>query len=521
MLFNSYPFIFGFLPLTLLGFFFLGGKGRHRVVVAWLVGASLCFYGWWNPLYLWLVIASLLFNYAAGVALSGMPHPSPRKQAILTLGVSANLAALGYYKYANFFVNNLNILLHSHFTLDTIILPLGISFFTFQQIAYLVDAYRGETREYNFLDYCLFVTFFPQWIAGPIVHHAEVLPQFERADVYRPKKRNLAVGLTIFAIGLFKKTVLADGIALHANAVFNAAAAGAQLTFLEAWGGALAYTLQLYFDFSGYSDMAIGLGRMFNIKLPLNFYSPYKSTSIIEFWRRWHMTLSRFLRDYLYIALGGNRKGPARRYVNLFLTMLLGGLWHGAGWTFIIWGGLHGLYLIINHAWRAARQQWGLTWRHWSTQELARGVTFVAVVIGWVFFRASDVTTATHLLWAMGGGSSFLFPAASASMSDAVSSLALREANFHATLSPLVFGDTRSGIAWILGLLLVARFFPNTHEVMRRFRATCNDYIDPLLTTPDWLRWRPTRPWAFAIATLLFIAVFHLANNSEFLYFQF
>lgn len=500
MLFNSYPFIFAFLPITLLGFFFIGSRAHRRAVVAWLVGASLFFYGWWNPAYLGLVIGSMLFNYAVGIGLSS-PHTERKyKKTILTFGVAANLVTLGYFKYANFFVANLNWGLDTNFVLGTIILPLGISFFTFQQIAYLVDAYRGETKEYNFLDYCLFVTFFPQWIAGPIVHHAEVLPQFENPRVFHPKQRNMAVGLTIFAIGLFKKTVVADSVAVYATPIFSAATE-MPLTFLEAWIGALAYTFQLYFDFSGYSDMAIGLGQMFNIKLPLNFYSPYKATNIIEFWRRWHMTLSRFLREYLYIPLGGNRQGPARRYINLLITMLLGGLWHGAGWTFVLWGGLHGMYLVINHTWRTFHQTLGLTHSYWWTRDLSRVLTFLAVVVGWVFFRAANVDTAINMLTTMAGGNGFSFA---------------DSATVH-----VGFSDPLVPLTWICGLLLAVRFLPNTHEIMRRFKATCDDYSDPTIITPDWLHWQPSLPWAVVCAALLLLATSQLVTNSEFLYFQF
>jgi D-alanyl-lipoteichoic acid acyltransferase DltB (MBOAT superfamily) len=300
MLFNSYEFLFLFLPITLLGFHLIGKQGHHRVAIAWLVGASLFFYGWWNPAYLNLMLFSILFNYSIGISLSSTLGRKLSSKTILTIGVATNLAVLGYYKYANFFVDNLNALSDSNLILHKVILPLAISFFTFQQIAYLVDAYRGKAREYSFLHYCLFVTFFPQLIAGPIVHHKDMLPQFAKDAVYKLRSKNLAIGITIFTLGLFKKVVLADGVSVYATPVFNAAEAGMILTFFEAWTGALAYTFQLYFDFSGYSDMAIGIARMFGIRLPLNFNSPYKATSIIDFWRRWHITLSRFLRDYLY-----------------------------------------------------------------------------------------------------------------------------------------------------------------------------------------------------------------------------
>lgn len=322
--------------------------------MSWLILSSLFFYGWWNPAYLSLILFSMLFNYAFGTILSNGEKPKIRKY-LLWVGVTTNLGFLGYFKYANFFVDQLNWAANSNFHLEKIILPLAISFFTFQQIAFLVDSYRHETKEFNFLQYCLFVTFFPQLIAGPIVHHKEMMPQFASNQVYKVNYKSLAIGLIIFTIGLFKKVILADGVAIYATPIFAEAEAEIAITLFSAWGGALAYTLQLYFDFSGYSDMAIGIAFMFGIKLPINFNSPYKSQSIIEFWRRWHITLSRFLRDYLYITLGGSKKGNVRRYVNLFITMLLGGIWHGAGWTFIIWGMLHGTYLMINHAWRKVR----------------------------------------------------------------------------------------------------------------------------------------------------------------------
>ncbi|MBL8463808.1 MAG: MBOAT family protein, partial [Thauera sp.] len=353
MLFNSPEFIYLYLPIVLVGFFWLAATS-HRIAAVWLAAASCFFYGWWNPVYLGLLGASIVFNYGMGIRLareSARP-PGERRRAFLVFAVGANLLLLGYFKYFNFFADSARVVFDGHWHFDAIVLPLGISFFTFTQIAFLVDAWRGEAREFNFVHYTLFVTYFPHLIAGPVLHHREMMPQFAQPSTYRLDWENIAVGLAIFGLGIFKKVVLADGIAPHANAVFQAAEAGQALSLLDAWGGALAYTFQLYFDFSGYSDMAIGLSRMFGVKLPLNFDSPYKAGSISEFWRRWHMTLSRFLRDYLYIALGGNRKGSLRRHANLFVTMVLGGLWHGAGWTFVVWGALHGFYLMVNHAWR-------------------------------------------------------------------------------------------------------------------------------------------------------------------------
>jgi len=334
MLFNSYIFILFFLPVTVIIFYRIGSVMGQQAAILWLVLASFLFYAWWNPAYLLLLIGSISLNYWIGRGLTihaDQQSISVRRKALLVLGVFSNLIILGYFKYANFFVDNANLIFEQSYHLETIVLPLAISFFTFQQIAYLVDTYRGITHEHNFSHYCLFVIFFPQLIAGPVVQHKEMLPQFLDNSIYRFAHDRIAVGLSIFFIGLFKKVVIADSIALYSTPMFDGAHQGATISFFPAWGGALSYTFQLYFDFSGYSDMAVGLAYLFGIRLPLNFYSPYKATSIIEFWKLWHITLSRFLRDYLYIPLGGNRKGPSRRMTNLLITMLLGGLWHGAG----------------------------------------------------------------------------------------------------------------------------------------------------------------------------------------------
>jgi len=408
MLFNSYGFIFLFLPVVLLGFFQLA-RFNHAYAAGWLALSSLFFYGYWNPAYVGLLLGSIVCNYAFGlwIAKAIGKRDTGNGKRLLAVAIVANLALLGYYKYANFFLTSVNSAVGANWSLGDIILPLGISFFTFTQIAYLVDTYQGKVKEYNFIHYVLFVTYFPHLIAGPVLHHKEMMPQFRHESTYRFNYENMAVGMTIFFIGLFKKVVIADGVADYVGPVFGAPAAGMQLTFVEAWAGALCYALQLYFDFSGYSDMAIGLSRMFGVTLPLNFHSPYKSVNIIEFWRRWHMTLSRFLRDYLYFPLGGNRKGKGRRYINLMATMLLGGLWHGAGWTYVIWGGLHGLYLIINHAWHALRRTLGQD----PEQPLSRPMhllsallTFLAVTIAWVFFRADTFGHATAIVQAMLGG---------------------------------------------------------------------------------------------------------------------
>ncbi len=469
MLFNSVEFIFVFLPVVLLVFYLLGNYSSHRLAISWLVGASLFFYGWWNPAYLGLMLASILFNYAIGAALVSVKDRL-RARYLMAAGVFCNLAALAYFKYANFFVDNLNTLTGSSYDLETIILPLAISFFTFQQITFLVDAFRGETREYNFLHYALFVTFFPQLIAGPIVHHREMLPQFAKDSIYRVNQSNLAIGLAIFLLGLFKKVVLADGIAAYATPVFDAAEAGVVITFFEAWAGALAYTFQLYFDFSGYSDMAIGIARLFNINLPLNFNSPYKAVNIIEFWRRWHMTLSRFLRDYLYIPLGGNQYGTPRRYTNLMITMLLGGLWHGAGWTFVAWGLMHGVFLVINHAWHGVRRFFGSAPGSlgFPGRSVAWLVTFLSVVVSWVMFRAESFTGATNILHGMSGMNGFILPAQVAAIIPGLHGVIETVGTM-----PLLGGGTIMGVFEMAGMFLLMFILvamPASHEMKPRLR---------------------------------------------------
>ncbi len=409
MLFNSYAFIFFYLPVVLIGFFRLA-KINHAYASGWLALSSLFFYAYWNPAYIGLLLGSIVCNYAFGtwIAKSRTEDRGLRIQRheiskkLLIAAIAANLTLLGYYKYADFFIANIDSLTGLHLQMANIVLPLGISFFTFTQIAYLVDTYQGRVKEYNFIHYVLFVTYFPHLIAGPILHHKEMMPQFAKQTSYKIDWNNVANGLMLFTLGLCKKTLLADALAPYANGVFHAAELGILPTTYEAWAGALAYTLQLYFDFSGYTDMALGIALMFNIRLPANFDSPYKATSIIDFWRRWHMTLSRFLRDYLYIPLGGNRKGRMRRYANLMITMLLGGLWHGAGWTFVAWGALHGIYLTINNLWRDATAGKVLLPGRIGSM-IGGAITFIAVVAAWVVFRSSDIAQARTMLEAMFG----------------------------------------------------------------------------------------------------------------------
>ena len=388
LLFNSYEFIFAFLPITFFIYFLLLQKRLIIGAKGFLVFASLFFYSWWNIAYLPLILSSLLFNYLIGSALNTPNRVN--KKGVLSFGIFANLALLGYFKYADFFIKNFNHLTNKELPLLHLALPLAISFFTFQQIAYLVDSYRGETKEYDFLNYALFVTFFPQLIAGPIVHHAEMMPQFASKWNLVKKYKNIALGIFIFSIGLFKKVVIADTFSVWATNGFDKAET---LNLIEGWATSLSYTFQLYFDFSGYTDMALGIALLFNIKLPINFNSPYKALSIQDFWRRWHITLSNFLRDYIYIPLGGSRKGEFRTYTNLIITFLLGGLWHGAGWTFVFWGFLHGVALVVHRLWRKLNIK--------INTLLAWFVTFNFINIAWVFFRAKEWDDALKVLKAM------------------------------------------------------------------------------------------------------------------------
>jgi D-alanyl-lipoteichoic acid acyltransferase DltB (MBOAT superfamily) len=409
VLFNSAVFVFLYLPIVWIGYLLALRLPWARASIAWLGVASIFFYGYWNPVFVPLLVVSILFNYAAGRLLDpAVWNASPRaRKAVLAGAITVNLAALAWYKYAGLLSSTFVALTGLDVPVIDVLLPIGISFYTFTQIAYLVDSWAGKRPEKSFSAYVLFVTFFPHLVAGPVLHHAEMMPQFLRSD-HAVRYELVLEGLLFFAVGLAKKVLIADSVAPAANRAFNLAES-VPIGFVDSWLGALAYTTQIYFDFSGYSDMAIGLALLFGIRLPLNFNSPYKSRSIIDFWRCWHMTLSRFLRDYLYIPLGGSRHGPVRRQVNLMLTMLLGGLWHGASWTFVVWGGLHGLYLQVNHAWRhlvhkSPRLQ-ALLARHARAAALAGwALTFLAVVVAWVFFRAETFGGSANMLAGMFAG---------------------------------------------------------------------------------------------------------------------
>ena len=507
MLFNSYLFVLVFLPLVWAVYFALQRRKGHRSAVGWLVTGSLVFYGYWNPAYLILLLGSIIFNYFIGRTLS---RDFSHRKFLLIFGISVNLVGLGYFKYTFFFLDNLHWLTNIKIDLGEIVLPLAISFFTFQQITYLVDAYRNEIQESSFLEYCLFVTFFPQLIAGPIVHHKEMMPQFLNPESSRIRSEYLAMGIGIFGMGLFKKVVIADQMALYANPVFDAAHMGVTLTFFDAWLGAFAYTFQLYFDFSGYSDMAIGLALLFGIRLPINFNSPYQSLNIIDFWRRWHMTLARFLRDYIYIPLGGNRRGAPRSYLNIMITMLLGGLWHGASWNFVIWGGLHGFYLFVNHAWERVREslsEGNVLSR--AVSYLAWPLTFISVLLGWVLFRAETLDGALYIYQGMSGANGYVLPTKFKTSMDFLESMGVQ---FNTTL---ILGD-RHHYFHILALIVMVKYLPNTL------------FLFKIEDGSSWLGswWKRARfsfnyPWAIATALLLYISLSLFSRVSEFIYFQF
>jgi D-alanyl-lipoteichoic acid acyltransferase DltB (MBOAT superfamily) len=489
MLFNSYEFILFFLPLTLAVYYFAAHRLNANAARLWLVLASLFFYGWWNPRYLYLLVGSMLGNYWLGKRLELMSTETKLQKITLAGGIAANLAFLGWYKYANFFVRQAGALLGWHWTLGNIILPLGISFFTFLQIGYLVDAAQGKTREYRFSNYALFVTFFPHLVAGPIVHHSDLMPQFAREETFRFDVRRFAAGFTLFTLGLAKKLLIADLLAPDAEHVFAAAGGDHGLRIADAWAGMGAYTFQIYFDFSGYSDMAIGLGLLFGVMLPFNFDSPYKSLSVVEFWRRWHMTLSRFFRDYLYIPLGGNRRGAVRVCGNLLLTMALAGFWHGANWTFLLWGIAHGVALAANHLWRLYRPLTETAGRAtvWWLRGLCWGATFLFVTLAWVLFRAENLTDAGRYFGALVG----LGPGAGGAA-----------------------GLVKSGLFVYLALLLVFTCsFPNTQQLLQAEL--------PLPVAPSRWHWRPTRGLAVVLGLLFAACVLSLSHVSQFIYWQF
>lgn len=493
MLFNSYDFIFAFLPITFVIFFCFTRFRLIKASLIWLTISSLFFYINGNLASLPILILSILLNYQLGEWIVAAKPLSKQAKLLLIVGIAFDLLILGYYKYTNFILTSVNAVLQTNINIARFALPAGISFYTFTQIAYLVDVYRGETKgnKYNILNYTLFISFFPKLIAGPILRHDELMPQFRQLKRFIFSQRNLALGFSMFSLGLAKKVLIADNIASWASPVFSNADA---VNLLEAWAGALSYTFQLYFDFSGYSDMAIGLGLMFNLRIPINFNSPYKATSISDFWRRWHITLSNFLRDYLYIPLGGSRRGDMRRYVNLITTMLLGGLWHGAGWTFVVWGGMHGAYLSINHAWRKLNIP--------LPKFLGWLITFLAVIFSWVLFRAVNFHDATEIIKAMLGMKDIVLPGNPQGKLAFLNQFGVQIQSWNNfTYLPEINGGKSLSIVLLLGLTLCVTLLPNTQQIVEKIKLT-------------W--W-----WAIAIGIVTSLSLLSLNRVTEFLYFQF
>jgi alginate O-acetyltransferase complex protein AlgI len=488
MLFNSYEFIFIFLPITFFIYFYLNHKRLTGASKGFLVCSSLFFYSWFNVAYLPIILSSMVFNYVIGRSLNKTCKDKSKgfsNKSIIFFGIFFNLSLLGYFKYTDFLIENFNLAFSSDAELLHLALPLAISFFTFQQIAYLVDSYRQETKEYDFLNYALFVTFFPQLIAGPIVHHKEMMPQFSNTRNKVKNHRNIAMGLFIFSIGLFKKVIIADTFAVWATDGFDVATT---LNLFEAWATSLSYTFQLYFDFSGYTDMAIGLALLFNVRLPINFNSPYKATNIQDFWRRWHMTLSRFMRDYVYIPLGGNKKGGFRTYNNLMATFVIGGLWHGAGWTFIFWGFLHGLALMVQRFWsKLGFKLW--TWVAWL-------VTFNFVNIAWVFFRAKEWDDAVKVLNSMFSLDNIVLPTALEGRLSFLTDLGVNFGGFVENIG----GDFYTPVWLFIGFFLVL-LFKNSIQKINNFQI---NYKTALLSGISFT-----------------LAILSLNKVSEFLYFNF
>lgn len=498
------------------------------MALLWLAVMALVFYGLWNPRDVLVLCGSVIANFL-------IAHMIARKSGAarsrcLILGVIANLSLLGYFKYWGFLTENLSYLPGVDLSAEAVLLPLAISFFTFTQIAYLVDLHRDHSKPYGLLEYASFVLFFPHLIAGPIIYHASTIPQFQKPRAFRFRSFNVAVGLSVFVIGLAKKVLIADTMAQFATPMFDGAAAGVAPDLFSAWGGTLAYSFQLYFDFSGYSDMAIGIAFMLGIRLPINFFSPYKASSIIDFWRRWHISLSRFVRDYIYTPMGGNRQGDGRRTVNVLLTMLLMGFWHGAGWTFLLWGGLHGIFIVVNHAWRALTASWRTEGRrNVFGPVVARSLTFLAVILAWVLFRAETLEAAALVYRGLAGMNGMVVPESIVTM--------LWLEDFAALTGATVSETGGQHFAWqwamILCLLVFVNLAPNSMEVFARAKPALTGLLGsaptegvqtPLLSGTAALVWSPRASWVIVISALTLFVFWQLLLGTgprEFIYFRF
>lgn len=520
MLFNSFPFLFGFLPGALALFYLAGRRSTPTLAKATLAVLSLGFYAWWRPIYLWLLLFSIAFNYLVGDRIQRAVAADRKRvsQAWLVFGLLVDVGLLGYFKYANFLVDNAAAITGAHWTLDHIVLPLAISFYTFQKVAYLVDSARGEARPMTILDFTLFASFFPQLIAGPIVHYKEVVPQLQGRLFGRLIWRNVLVGLVIMAIGLFKKTVIADTASVYTDSLFLIADNNGPIDFVSGWVAAVLYTFQVYFDFSGYSDMAIGLARMFGVKLPLNFHSPLRAANIADYWRRWHMTLQRMIYSYVFqplslslirstwrLGLTGWGAFAVSVGAPTFLTFVIVGVWHGAGWTFVAFGVMHAVYVSVFEIWRERRtkQQRRLRKLGKKLEEpgparraAGQAVTLIAILLGNVMFRAKTVGAAASVWAGMAGVRGGFFDGSAIGWDVAATALIC------------------AGIV---------AFFPNTQQIMARF--------DPAYNWKEWsgvarpaiaYTWRPNTAGLVAAGVVLFFGVMFIQRGQAiFLYFNF
>ena len=499
MLFNSSVFIFGFLPTVFIVYLLIGRLHRRKLQMAWLMVASLFFYAWWNPPFLLLLVGSVVANFGFAHFMGGLR--GAKRHALFVVMVVGNLAPLFVFKYYDFFAITVNGLTGAEMGILHLAFPLGISFFTFQQIAYVIDVYRGDRESPDFLRYALFVTFFPHLIAGPIVHHKQMIPQFRYNRRTNVRLIDVAVGLSMFTIGFVKKTVIADFVAKYVDSVFTVAGSGGHVSMASAWVGAAGCAVQIYFDFSGYSDMAIGLARLFGVKLPINFNSPFKALSIIEFWRRWHITMTRFFTEYVYnpVAIGLTRRAASNDYGQLHyfavcvlfptaLTCLVIGVWHGAGWNFIVFGAIHALLLTIAHSWRAMKMPKLAAPLSWL-------VTMVPVAVSFVYFRAHDMGTAHRIIGAMFGATLY---------EPTIPTLSLKAS----VIAVLLAG----------ALSLIA---PNSIQIMRRYAPVVDGAVG-WRRIPKyffWLAWRPTVAWAIVLGLVLGFALLR-ADSRAFVYFK-
>ncbi len=505
MAFNTFQFILVFLPLVYLGFLAVHRFMGWGAVYPYLAIASLVFYAQFSPLLAAILVASVVLNFLAANVIRGMREKGKASGWMTAFAVAANVFALGYFKYTNFFIDIANSVGGAGFSHLNIIVPVGVSFFTFTQIGFLLESNSGQAGKVGFAKYSLFATFFPVVTAGPLLLQREIFPQMEDKQGPAFSAAALSVGLTMFGIGLFKKVILADSIAPYADFAFDGVALGAGIDMLNAWMGSLAYTLQLYFDFSGYSDMAVGLGYIFGLKLPLNFNSPFKATSISDFWRRWHMTMTRFFTTYLYtpMAMTNTRRAMHGQYspfhrwltasaVPVTYTFVLAGVWHGAGWTFVAYGLLHGLALAVNHG-----------WRHFQMGDVGREVgwllTMMVVVVGLVIFRSPDLSVAGTMLTSMFGLNAIF---------EGVQTIDTVTLDVYSTLAMIS----------VLGAIVMCA--PNSQEILRTHWVSCDDE-ESVSSSASVIRWQPTAVWALIAAVMLVLAFTSLGDNGNFLYYKF